>query len=141
MRHLWVSLAKEMFEIEPITIPSETNSNKWFDFIKDGLDKKRMLLLLARAGKKTVGFVSATLPREPIFELADSFGIINELYVLPEFRRKETGQKLLEECANRIKAEGFKIVRLSVLPKDENAIRLYQKFGFRTFMYSMSRKL
>jgi ribosomal protein S18 acetylase RimI-like enzyme len=141
VRHLWISLAKEMFEIEPITMPSEANSNKWLDFVKDGLDKKRTLLLLAKAEKKIVGFVSATLPREPIFELAESFGIINELYVLPEFRRKGIGKKLLEECSNRIRAEGFKIVRLSVLPKDENAIRLYQKSGFRTFMYSMSRKL
>jgi len=141
LRHLWINLAKEMFEIEPITIPSEANSSKWFDFVKDGLDKKRTLMLIAKAEKKTVGFVSATLPREQTFEVAQSFGVINDLYVLPEFRRKGIGKRLLEECMNRLRTEGFKAVRLSVLPGDENAIRLYQKLGFRIFLHSMARKL
>jgi ribosomal protein S18 acetylase RimI-like enzyme len=141
LRRLWINLAREMFEIEPITIPPEANSNKWFNFVKDGLDKRRTLLLIAKAEEKTVGFVSATLPREQTLEVAESFSIINDLYVLPEFRRKGIGKKLLEECMNRIRAEGFKVVRLSVLPKDENAMRLYQKFGFTTFLYSMARRL
>jgi ribosomal protein S18 acetylase RimI-like enzyme len=136
-----MSLAKEMFEIEPITMPSEANSNKWFSFVRDGLDKKRTLMLIAKAEEKTVGFVSATLPREQAFEVAQSFGIVNDLYVLPEFRRKGIGKKLLEECLNRIRAGGFKAARLSVLLGDESAIRLYQKLGFRIFMHSMARKL
>jgi ribosomal protein S18 acetylase RimI-like enzyme len=141
VRHLWMSLTQEMFEVEPITMPSEANSCKWLDFVKDGLVKRRSVLLAAKVEEKIVGYALLTLPREQTFEVRETFGIVNELYVLPEFRRKGIGKKLLEQCLNRIKAEGFKTARISVLSGDKGAIRLYKKLGFVVFMYNMAKKL
>lgn len=141
LRNLWRALAHEMFQIEQITIPSENNSNKWYDFVKDGISKGRNLLLVARARKRIIGFVFATFPREQTFEVQEPFSVINDLYVLPDFRGKGIGSKLLEECLRKAKAEGFKAVRLSVLRGDENAIKLYEKLGFKVFMHSMINKL
>jgi|GEM_PF-1939411 len=141
IRNLWMCLVQEMFEIEPITIPSEANSRKWLDFLKEGLLKNRNILLTAMIQEKIVGFASITLPREMTFEVQDTFGIVSELYVLPEFRKKGIGQKLLEECLSRIKAEGFKRARISVLSADKNAIKLYKKTGFSVFMRTMTKDL
>jgi ribosomal protein S18 acetylase RimI-like enzyme len=141
VRHLWMCLAQEMFEVEPLTMPSEANSCKWLDFVKDGLVKRRNVLLAAKVEEKIVGYALLTLPREQTFKVQESFGIVNELYVLPEFRRKGVGKKLLEQCLRRIKAEGFKTARISVLSGDKGAIQLYKKFGFRVFMYNMAKKL
>ena len=141
IRHLWMCLVKEMFEIEPITIPSEANSCKWLDFVKEGLLKKRNILLTAKVDEKTVGFASVTLPREGVFEVQETFGVVNDLYILPEFRKKGIGKKLLNECLSRIKAEGFKRARISVLSADKKAIQLYKKTGFKVFMYNLTKKL
>jgi ribosomal protein S18 acetylase RimI-like enzyme len=141
VRHLWMRLAEEMFEVEPLTVPSEANSCKWLDFVKEGLVKRRNVLLAAKVEEKTVGYALLTLPREQTFEVQESFGIVNELYVLPEFRRKGIGKKLLEQCLNRVKAEGFKTARISVISGDKDAIRLYKKLGFRVFMYNMTKRL
>jgi ribosomal protein S18 acetylase RimI-like enzyme len=138
---MWMSLAEEMFEIEPLTMPSEANSCKWLDFVKDGLVKGRNVLMVAKVEEKTVGYVLLTLPREQIFEVQESFGLVNELYVLPGFRKKGVGKRLLEESLGRIKAEGFKNARISVLSQDRHAVRLYRKLGFRVFMYNMIKKL
>jgi hypothetical protein len=88
MKHLWASLAQEMFEIEPLTLPSETNSGKWLDFVKEGLAKRHNILMAAKFEEKTVGYALLTLPREQAFEVQETFGIVNELYVVPEFRKK-----------------------------------------------------
>jgi ribosomal protein S18 acetylase RimI-like enzyme len=141
IKHLWMYLAQEMFELEPITLPSEANSNKWLDFVKEGLLKKRSILLTAKVKEKIVGLASITLPREMIFEVQETFGVINDLYVLPGFRKKGIGKNLLEECSSRIKAEGFKRARISVLSADKNAIQLYKKAGFKVFIYNMTKKL
>jgi ribosomal protein S18 acetylase RimI-like enzyme len=141
LRHLWRNLTEEMFEIEPLTIPSEANSCKWLDFVKDGLAKRRNILMAAKVEEKTVGYVLLTLPREQTFEVHERFGVVNELYVLPRFRKKGIGKRLLEESLGRIKAEGFKAARISVLSGDKEAIRLYRKLGFRVFMYNMTKKL
>jgi ribosomal protein S18 acetylase RimI-like enzyme len=138
---MWMNLAKEMFEIEPLTMPSEANSCKWLDFVKDGLVKGRNVLMAAKVEEKTVGYVLLTLPREQIFEVQESFGLVNELYVLPGFRKKGIGKRLLEESLSRIKAEGFKAARISVLSGDRDAVRLYRKLGFRVFMYNVTKKL
>jgi ribosomal protein S18 acetylase RimI-like enzyme len=141
VRHLWMGLAEEMFEIEPLTIPSEANSSKWLDFVKDGLVKGRNVLMVAKVEEKIVGYVLLTLPREQIFEVQESFGLVNELYVLRGFRKKGIGKRLLEESLGRIKAEGFKTARISVLSGDKDAVRLYRKLGFRVFMYNVTKKL
>lgn len=141
LRRLWMRLAQEMFEIEPVTIPSEANSSKWLDFVKDGLLRRRNVLIIAKVEEKTAGYALLTFPREQTFEVQEPFGVINELYVLPEFRRKGVGKKLLEWCLSRIRAEGFKTARISVLSGDKEAIRLYEKLGFRVFMYNMAKKL
>jgi hypothetical protein len=88
IRHLWMRLAEEMFEIEPLTMPSEANSCKWLDFVKDGLVKRRNILMAAKVEEKTVGYALLTLPREQTFEVQETFGIVNELYILPRFRKK-----------------------------------------------------
>jgi ribosomal protein S18 acetylase RimI-like enzyme len=141
LKDLWRNLAQEMFQIERITVPSEGNSNKWYDFVKDGISKRRNLLLVAKTEKRTVGIVQATLPRETALEVQEPFAIINDLYVLPEFRGKGIGKKLLERCLSRIRTERFKAARIYVLQGDEDAIKLYKKLGFRVFMHSMTIKL
>jgi ribosomal protein S18 acetylase RimI-like enzyme len=141
VRHLWMCLAEEMFEIEPLTIPSEANRRRWLDFVKDGLVKRRNVLMIAEVEEKTVGYALLTLPREQTFEVQETFGVVNELYVLPRFRKKGIGKKLLKECLGRIKAEGLKTARISVLSGDKGAIQIYKKLGFRVFMYNMTKKL
>jgi ribosomal protein S18 acetylase RimI-like enzyme len=141
IKHLWMCLVKEMFEIEPLTIPSEANSRKWLDFVKEGLAKRRNVLMAAKDKEKIVGYALLTLPREQIFEVQETFGVVNELYVLPSFRKKGIGTKLLEQCLDRIKAEGFETARISVLSRDKGAIQLYKKLDFKIFMYNMTKKL
>jgi len=141
IKTLWKCLAKEMFEFAPLTLPSEANGNAYLKFVKEGLAQERSLLLVAKSNNKIVGFAYATLFREYPLEVSEPFAAVNDLYVLPDFRGRGIGRKLLNECLNRIKEKGFSAVMLNVLSEDKAAIKLYEKLGFSIFTYGMVRHL
>jgi len=137
VKQLWLGLAHEMFEIEHFTLPSEANADKWIKFIRDSLAEKRSCLFVAKSGNKPVGFAYGSVFREHPLEVLEFVGNINDVYVLPEFRGKGIGKKLIAKSLNRLKVEGVKAVRLTVLTKNEIAVKLYEKFGFKIYRYGM----
>ncbi len=48
-----------------------------------------------------------------------------------EHRGKGIGTKIMETFLERCRAKGIKKVRLEVKTRNENAIKLYERFGFR----------
>jgi len=138
LRQLWMSSIKE----GSISIlPSEENSNKWVKFVREGLTRGKSLLLVARTGSMTVGYLLANISADFLFDVTERFCMISDLFVMPEFRRNGIGKRLVLEFLKKTKAKGFASVRLNVLPENETAIKLYQKLGFRIFMYGMTGNL
>ena len=65
---------------------------------------------------------------------------IHDLAVLPEFRGKGIGQKLLDAVVDYAKAQDFCKVTLEVLP-DNPAKKLYERSGFESPYLFMSKKI
>ncbi|MEM3597111.1 MAG: GNAT family N-acetyltransferase [Candidatus Bathyarchaeia archaeon] len=141
LKELWLGLARETFEIEPFITPSEANSNKWFKFVRESLACEKGLLLVARSEGKIVGFLFASVRRDFPLETSKIVGVINDVYVLPTFRRRGTGRRLIVEFLGRVKELGVDSVFLSVLAKNTNAIKLYENFNFKIYSYTMVKKL
>ncbi|MEM3696824.1 MAG: GNAT family N-acetyltransferase [Candidatus Bathyarchaeia archaeon] len=141
LKELWLSLAREMFEIEHFILLSEANSERWVKFVHEGLASKRNFLLVAKANKRLVGFALASIPKDYPLDVAESVGIINDVYVLPEFRGKGIGKKLVMECLKIMKFHKVTAVRLIVLAQNETAIKLYEKLGFKAYQYGMIKRL
>jgi ribosomal protein S18 acetylase RimI-like enzyme len=122
-------------------LPTEENADKGVKIAQSGLSTGRDLLLVTKTRNRIVGHAFANVSQESLFERSEPFCFLNDVYVVPEFRRSGIGRRLISEYLNRMKARGFKSVRLNVLPENSIAIRLYEKFGFKTFMYGMKRAL
>jgi len=140
VKELWLGLAREMFEIERLIVPSEANGDKWVELVREGLASGQNLLLVAKNGGKPVGFAYAGIFPEH-FEVSRLVGAIHDVYVLSEFRGRGIGKKLIIECLNRMKAAGAKLVRLQVLTENKAAIELYEKLGFKTYRYGMIKQI
>lgn len=138
LKQLWINSIREG---SLSVLPTEANAATWARFTQDGLSKGRILLLVAKTGDRTIGYALANISRESPFELSESICFLNDVYVMPGFRGKGIGKRLTTECLTRMKAKGFKTVRLNVLPENKIAIRLYEKLGFKTFMYGMNKSL
>jgi ribosomal protein S18 acetylase RimI-like enzyme len=138
LRQMWISSIQEG---SISVLPSEENSNKWVKFVRESLSKNKSLLLIARIGSTTVGYLLANISADYMFDVSDRFYVITYLFVLPEFRRKGIGTRLVNECLERTKTKGFTSARLHVLPENDAATKLYEKLGFRIFMHAMARNL
>jgi ribosomal protein S18 acetylase RimI-like enzyme len=55
---------------------------------------------------------------------------ITQLCVAPEFRGRGFGRLLLERCAEGLRGAGFEAVSLTVTEGNDQAVRLYERFGF-----------
>jgi len=137
IKELWLGLAHEMFEIEHFTIPSEANANRWVEFVREGLVSGRNFLSVAKSGREPVGYAFASVSRDFPLEVAEFVGSINDVYVLPEFRGKGIGKRLVIKCIEKMKAKGVTAARLAVLTENTTAVKLYEKLGFRIYRYGM----
>jgi ribosomal protein S18 acetylase RimI-like enzyme len=110
-------------------------------FVCEGLVNGRNFLLVARDKNRPIGFAYATIFRDYLVEVTESAGVINDLYMLPSFRRKGVGKKLVRECLKRMKMNKVNVIRLTVLRENEAAIKLYEKLGFKICRYTMMKSL
>jgi GNAT superfamily N-acetyltransferase len=91
---------------------------------------ERGRIFVARIDGEIVGMVSllftiSTAEGEPVCWLED-------MVVRPEQRGKGLGSRLLQYAVHYAKANGFVRITLLTDRTNENAVRLYQRHGFRT---------
>lgn len=58
------------------------------------------------------------------------FLIVHVLAVSPDHLHRGVGDLMVRECIALAKAEGYRAVRLDVVPGNDPAVRLYEKNGF-----------
>lgn len=79
---------------------------------------------------KPVGFIACdTSWISPVEGV--SVGEIHEIVVLPEFRERGIGRKLVEKCIEYSKRKGREICELWVGKRNEKAKRFYRDLGFQ----------
>ena len=78
--------------------------------------------ILAKVGSKTVGYMG-------ISTVLDE-GYITNIAVLPEFRKRGIASAILDFCVDFSKQNKLSFITLEVRESNENAIKLYEKFGF-----------
>ena len=141
VKELWLGLVHEMFELEVFIVPSESNGDRWVRFVREGLASGRNFLLIARNRNRLVGFASASVPHDYPLEVSEFVGVIDDVYVLPKFRGRGIGKRLVVESLKKMKDKSVNAVRLIVLKENKTAIKLYEKLGFRIYRYGMTKSL
>lgn len=91
---------------------------KYFERINDDVN---YLCLVAEVEDKIVGFI--------LLRKKDDIGYLDQLFILNEYQGKGIGSKLMSEALPFLNDKKF--VQLNVLKENSNAIRLYEKFGFK----------
>ncbi|MDH7477692.1 MAG: GNAT family N-acetyltransferase [Candidatus Bathyarchaeota archaeon] len=90
--------------------------------------------LIALSNKKIVGFLDIELEETPgsvCYKKAEGNGMLWDIGVLPEFRRKGVATQLLNEGIKRGKKLGMK--RLEAWSIEPSAWKFYEKYGFKKF--------
>lgn len=123
-----ISLLRDLYS----ELGEEAESLAWLseELIAD-LGRKGTLVLIAEKDGSMIGF--ATLTRTQAIYAGGEYGIIDEMYVVPEARSLGVGAMLVETCVAEAKARAWR--RLDVTaPTEERWVRtvaFYEAQGFR----------
>jgi len=85
-------------------------------------------LLVAELDRGIVGFIDRW--DLPDFAHGGKLSYIENLYVLPQFRRKGVGDMLLKKIVESAKRKGAHEIHVTTGFNNKPAISLYKKFGF-----------
>jgi N-acetylglutamate synthase-like GNAT family acetyltransferase len=102
-------------------------------------------LLVAETSNEIVGFISGSVHRSEgtaVIPEGESYLEIDNLYILPEYRKKGIGGDLITRCLAQAKEAGVPYALLYSAAKDIHSIlRFYEKHNFQSWNVQMFRKL
>lgn len=70
-----------------------------------------------------------------------AYGEINEIYVVPKWRRKGIGETMMIHAFNWFKEKGINTIRVEALASNKPAILFYKKFGFKPNYISLQKDM
>jgi ribosomal protein S18 acetylase RimI-like enzyme len=122
----FLEMAERHFkELNPEFVPLEDWRRRYFESIQgnDQMSLQWVLVEGRRAGFVLFGFESHRfLPRKT--------GMIYELYVAPEHRRRGVGEACARRAVELLRSRRVSKIQLEVMDGNEKAARLWRKLGF-----------
>jgi ribosomal protein S18 acetylase RimI-like enzyme len=148
LRPLWVSVHHQHAQSMPELAPYVDDDRTWDvrgALYAELLAKPDTVLFLAMAGSVAIGYGLAHVLATADTWLPDTWqtgariGEIESLAVLPSYRGQGLGSRLLDALETELAAIGVRDLMLGVLPGNADAIRLYQRRGYRPTWTYLSR--
>jgi ribosomal protein S18 acetylase RimI-like enzyme len=145
---LWVAVHHQHQQTMPELAPYVSDDDTWRvrrELYVELLAKPDTLLLLVTVGERTVGYGLAHIVDRDETWIADTWitgqriGEIESLSVLPELRGSGVGSELLERLETHLRDHGARDLILGALPGNTDAIRLYERRGYRPTWLYLSR--
>jgi ribosomal protein S18 acetylase RimI-like enzyme len=145
---LWVAVHHRHIESMPELAPYVDDAETWGkrrELYRALLAKPDTVLLVATVGEQAIGYGLAHVVEVDETWIPDTWqtgrriGEIESVSVLPEHRGSGLGSQLLDELERRLAAAGIKDLILGVLPGNADAIRLYERRGYRSTWLYLSR--
>ncbi len=119
-------------EFDPAWSMARDAGEKARKVIESLLASEKDVVLVAEYDGKVVGFVRAEVRENPMLE-AKRIGVIVELYVHPQYRRRGIAGTLVREAAEKLAGMGARLVAAEFPAANEVAESFYRKHGFRPF--------
>lgn len=142
---LWVAVHHRHIESMPELAPYVDDTQTWRarrELYEELLAKPDSLLLLATVDGELIGYgLTHVMPVagswiEDTWRTGDRVGEIESLSVLPAYRGTGLGSELLERLEAHLRDLGVEDMILGALAGNADAVRLYERRGYRpTWLY------
>ncbi len=114
------------------------------DFSEELEDKDSALIVaedssanLTAGGRKIVGYFRGMIEPAPTYLSPKKIGIVHDLFILPEYRKKRTGEKLFTAALQWFKDRNIKNVELNVDARNITGVAFWKKHGFLEYKFRM----
>lgn len=118
-------------EFDPMFAVVDDLKSRAEKYASGSIGKEDRLLLVAAEGSKVVGVIRAEM-RERLFYEPSVEGFVTDFYILPEYRRSNLGNQILQRASAELKKMGAQIIVAEVPTQNEIAVRFYTKRKFRS---------
>jgi ribosomal protein S18 acetylase RimI-like enzyme len=98
-------------------------------------------VLVADAGADVVGYVYGTLEGRDYMALRDACGVLQDIFVEEQTRRRGVARTLVLELMARFRERGSPRMVLSTAARNEGAQHFFASMGFRRTMIEMTLEL
>jgi len=109
-------------------------------YVENALESPSSVLLVAVEGDKIVGVFKGDV-EDRIFYKPRYAGVIREFYILPEYRRKGIGKRLMMEGIELLRKKGAELIMASFPALNEIAVNFYKKMNFRPIEYLFAKEI
>ena len=132
--NLWGMLARHHEDISDDFELAWDSKRKWADYLKRKFAEISTKLVVAEEEEKLVGFMLCMLsPNTPIFK-ERKIGVISDVYVLEELRRKGVANKMLDVALRWFKKNKVRSIQLAVAHANLEARAVWRSLGFEPYM-------
>ena len=139
-----LNLNRQLFEFEQQFTntynPDWTYSDKGRDYFKKRLGQDNAICLVAETNQEIIGYLVSFIDTysyrstNPICELEN-------MYILPQYRRQGIGTKLVDELKKIAKKKGANRLRVETITQNQVAGSFYQAMGCQDFNLILEQEL
>ena len=115
-----------------------SEKKEWINNIKKILTNKNCLILVVENREKLIGYALGKIYN---FQDPRKIGHMEEFFITEKKRGKGISSRLMKKMKEWFKSKGIKYVSLEVFAKNNNVIKIYEKFGFEPFSIHMKAKI
>lgn len=119
-----IRLLDKLYEIESQCFDQEAFTKRQIAYL---LTDYNTIGLVAKANGEVAGYIIAQVE----VEKDTLYGHIITVNVLPAYRRKGIGSRMLKETEEILKGKGIRECHLEVREDNSAALKLYQKLGYQ----------
>jgi GNAT superfamily N-acetyltransferase len=140
VRELQASEASVFDRMKP---PSEIG--EWYlDGLLEACRLKNGKILVATQGDEPLGYaviLTEASSKDEADELEYTYAYVQDLVVTQSLRGRGLGSQLLARCEEIAREAGARWLRVTVFTENTDAVRVYEKSGFRSLFSEMEKPL
>ena len=133
---LWNALYKHQKDHGMFLEVSANSFKDWSASMKAALGRFWCLFIVELNGD-AIGFLGGQIRTLPPYFGGSPFGLVSEVFVIPEHRSKSIGRALLVSATNWFHEQRVQRIELQVLVNNSDARRLYRDLGWKEELVQM----
>ena len=137
---LWKEFMDFHRDLDSFYKRSQDGPSNFRKHLESQLESEDDALLIAEVSGKTIGYIKIGISQyPPVFEM-EKYGLISDVAVAEQYRRKGIGEALYEQAMVWFKDKSIERVELRVANVNPVAQGFWKKMGFIPYMTTMFKE-